>query len=410
MKNWLNLYVPLNETGFGTHGYNWARQMSWDLTSQGVNVCVIPIGGQISRPELRKQPVDAGLDTALMNSLSLQDRMDFSAPSVNLWHPNNMAQFGGKPRIGYTVWETTKLTDREIHHLDNLDYIVVPTQWHRELIWEQIPETGDQDRDNVLVWPEGVDQTKFHPNKGKGSMAEGQDDVFTFVNAGKWETRKGCEVLATAVGSLAVLTDQPFRLIGCWGNPWMNQQDYITSIENAYGRVGFGRAVPTQTSIGPGYRMTHRAKNIEVLFYNYLPNHQAVVDVYRAADAGVFPFFAEGWGLSITEMMAMGKPIVATQWGAPLEYLQNGNYYPISNGQEAQAYDGKWFRGNRGNWYQVSAGEVTSMMRTVMEDEDREKTGMKGATYVLENYTWADSTKIAVEDLQSLAILDLSPA
>lgn len=58
----------------------------------------------------------------------------------------------------------------------------------------------------------------------------------------------------------------------------------------------------------------------------YAPRHpEALPEVYRAADAIVFPVeWAEPWGLVPLEAMALGRPVLATGRGGSAEYLRDG--------------------------------------------------------------------------------------
>ena len=136
----------------------------------------------------------------------------------------------------------------------------------------------------------------------------------------------------------------------------MTQQDWLNDIQMSFSAAGFSRPQPAHSTRGSCYEMVCKTNpNAIVQFYSTLPSKEGVRDLYRCADAGVFPYFAEGWGLSTMEMMAMGKPVAATDWGAPCQYLTGSDvFYPIQLGHEAQAYDGKWFLGNKGKWFQLS--------------------------------------------------------
>lgn len=396
-NTWLNLFVPVNTTGYGTHGYFWSRMMAHQLTPYGIDVCVIPKGGRAQRPELEVQGI-TGLDGVLLDSIALQDQIRFDVPGICLWHPFDMAQFCGEPRIGYTVWETTKLTDREARHLSQLDYVAVPSEWHKQILDKQLGIAP-----TIFVWPEGVDENYYFPQEGKGPL---EMDGFTFLNIGKWEVRKGVKVLAMAYGQLARKFEGHLNLIGCWGNPWMNPRDWLGDIQQAFSAAGFGRVRPGQSMHGNCYEMVSSANPKAIVkFYDTLPRGDQVRDLYRSADAGVFPYFAEGWGLSVMEMMAMGKPVAATQWGAPCQYLgSSGTHYPISEGQEAQAYDGKWFRGNKGNWFQVSAEGLLKVMEKMIWESHLD-VGTAGAEHVRTNFSWKESTWKAIQDLKSLGLV-----
>ena len=50
----------------------------------------------------------------------------------------------------------------------------------------------------------------------------------------------------------------------------------------------------------------------------------------QAADAFVLPSRGEGWGRPHVEAMAMGLPLLATNWSGPTAYLDDSVGYPIA--------------------------------------------------------------------------------
>lgn len=51
--------------------------------------------------------------------------------------------------------------------------------------------------------------------------------------------------------------------------------------------------------------------------------------LYKAANAFVLPSRGEGWGRPMVEAMSMGMPTVITDWGAPTDYANSSNAWPI---------------------------------------------------------------------------------
>jgi glycosyltransferase involved in cell wall biosynthesis len=63
-----------------------------------------------------------------------------------------------------------------------------------------------------------------------------------------------------------------------------------------------------------------------------IDRHVPTVDLprlYAAAGAFVLPSRGEGWGRPHTEAMAMGLPVIATNWSGPTEYMTEHNSYPL---------------------------------------------------------------------------------
>ena len=402
MKNWLNLFLPVNSTGYGTHGYFWGRQLVYELTIRGVNCALVPRDGRLARTEFRREHID-GLDGVLIDAFKLQEDMRFDAPSVCLWHANDMARFCGKPRIGYTVWETTELTPRELNHLGQLAYIAVPTEWHKSNLLDSDFGT---DASKVFVWPEGVDPGYYHPpTSAAGEFTQFSDPTrITFGNVGKWEVRKGHKPLIRAFGRIAQEFDH-VRLVGLWGNPFMPEDQWFADVTRVVNQAGFTRPIPGPGSFGL-LRAVHNTKpDVYIDIYNYSQDKETVRELYTAIDCGVFPSFAEGWGLPTIELMAMGVPIIASAWGPPSAYLKQGCYLELK-GTEAQAFDGMWFHGDRGNWCQIDEDPIADQMRWFLENQDAAMTfGKEASEHVRQNFSWKKATLKVIKDLVGIDII-----
>lgn len=51
--------------------------------------------------------------------------------------------------------------------------------------------------------------------------------------------------------------------------------------------------------------------------------------LYRLCDACVSAHHAEGWGLSLSEAMACGKPVIATGWSGNMDFMDEDNSLPV---------------------------------------------------------------------------------
>ena len=415
MSGSINLFVPINGTGYGTHGYHWARNMVHRLARRNVRAVVVP-RGRHDRPELARQHPDP-LDTGLLEAIKNLDEIVFDDPGICLWHAHDMSQFCGGTRIGYTVWETSELSAHEVHHLSQLSHVAVPTRWHRDILLSVRDEDGEPPwpERNVLVWPEGVDTMTFTPSSQEGPVGDLADrEAFTFANIGKWERRKGQRQLITALGDVARDTlgeNRRIRLLAAWDNPWMRNDRWSQEIESACAAGGFARPKPVWGRKGGDqmYFATSHVQNpdVSIEIRTNLKDVSAVKEIYDAADAGVFPHYAEGWGLSICEIMAMGKPVAVTKWGAPLEYLRDGEYFPIEEGEMGQAYDGLFFHGNKGDWFQVRASCIAREMLSMLEakPKDLAEIGRLGAQRMHNDFTWQLSAEKTVASLEECGIL-----
>jgi glycosyltransferase involved in cell wall biosynthesis len=108
-----------------------------------------------------------------------------------------------------------------------------------------------------------------------------------------------------------------------------------------------------------------------VSFTGWLPQ-AACAERLRAADVLVLPSLLECGGAVVLEAMAMGKPVIATAWGGPLDYLDErcGVLVPPA-GREA-----------------LVRGLADAMVRLAASPELRRQLGGHGREKVLRDYDW----------------------
>ena len=56
---------------------------------------------------------------------------------------------------------------------------------------------------------------------------------------------------------------------------------------------------------------------------------QALPQLYKAADCFVLPTRGEGWGRPHVEAMAMGLPVIATNWSGSTAFLHENVSFPL---------------------------------------------------------------------------------
>jgi glycosyltransferase involved in cell wall biosynthesis len=97
----------------------------------------------------------------------------------------------GQPRIAHVVWETTKIPEPFLERLRNADELWTPSTWGKRIL----AKNGFAE-DRLRVVPSGGDVVRFHPKRK--SPRETESRPFRFLCVGKWEARKGIDVLVRA--------------------------------------------------------------------------------------------------------------------------------------------------------------------------------------------------------------------
>ena len=299
----INLTCPINNLGYGVTGFNILKA----LCAKGVNVCYWPIGQPTANTEQ-----DANIINECVNNAS---RFNPKSPSLRLWHQHDMAQhIGGGERIGFPIFELTRFSDIEKHQMSTLDKIIVCSEWAKSIVENEVPGSS------VYVAPLGVDSSVFNAKKNDARTTT------VFLNIGKWEIRKGHDILVDAFNTAFTDSDD----VELWmmnHNPFLDDKQH-SEWNNLY----------LNSNLGSKIKILPRVQQ-----------HQEVANIMQQADAGVFPSRAEGWNLEALEMMAMGKYVILTNYSAHTEFATDINSKLIHIDETEDAYDGIWFNG-QGQW------------------------------------------------------------
>jgi len=310
----LNLQAPINQLGYGVAGVNILKA----LQAQDVEVSFFPIG----QPQVTSQ-ADAD---AVRKGMQVAQTFDPQAPCIKIWHQNQMAErIGSGKFIGFPIFELDTFSDLEKHHLNSCDELMVCSQWAKNVAIDQCHKALKSSHKSLVhVVPLGVDAELFPPAPAK------QSDKIIFFNCGKWEIRKGHDILIQAFSKVVEEYDNVELWMMC-SNPF-NSQEENNRWQSLYNH--------------PKVKLIPRAET-----------QREVYNIMSQVDCGVFPSRGEGWNLELLEMMAVGKHVITTNYSAHTEFCSQENATLIPIKDVESAFDGKWFFG-QGNWAKIDDEEV----------------------------------------------------
>ncbi len=99
-------------------------------------------------------------------------------------------------------------------------------------------------------------------------------------------------------------------------------------------------------------------------------DRQEVVDLVAVCDAYASLHRAEGFGLTLAEAMALGKPVVATQWSGNADFMTPANSYPVGYRLVTLERDlGPYAAGGR--WADPDPDHAVEQLRRVVDDRGR---------------------------------------
>lgn len=356
----INLQVPINSLGYGIVGYN-----IWKELRKLKDVTLWPIGGQVHLPNEQAHK----LTEEIQQDILKQKGYSSIFPTLKVWHENQLAEHVGRGSLfAYPFFEINKFDMQRKTHLESVDYLFVSSEWAKDIVLDQTSLMSN----DIIVAPCGVDTSIFKP-LGQSMLPE-----CVFFNCGKWEIRKGHDVLMKAFTDAFPDGSERVELWMMTQNPFLNddEKNYWHSLMRADLRI---RHVP---------RVTYQEELNKIM---------------NKAFCGVFPSKAEGWNLELLEMMACGKHVIATNYSAHTEFCNSNNSFLIDIVEEENAFDGKWFKGDCGTWASLEGSaydQLVEHMRQVYRMWQSNKGIVNsGGVETAQKFSWKNTVKIIEENI-----------
>jgi len=353
MGNDLNFVCPINKLGYGYTGFNFTKSLSANLS-----IALFPLGN-VDFSLLETDDTSQIIKTSIENAKSYNK----NAPCIRLWHQHDLSMFvGSNIHIGYPIFELDTFTSEEKHQLNSCDALFVCSEWAEKICRSNnitVP---------IHIVPLGVDRSIFIDTEIK-------DGPTTFFNCGKWEIRKGHDILIKAWNKVFSDSDN-VMLYMCNSNPFLSAE---------------------QTDF---WKNLYKKQNIRIV--NRLPTSQDVATMMSMMDCGVFPSRAEGWNLEALEMLSSGKHLIITNYSAHTQFCNSKNSLLIDIDTIESANDGIWFN-NQGNWASFGNKQIAQLadyMRYIHELKQKGKLArnVEGVN-TANDFTWNNVSQILIGGL-----------
>ena len=293
----LNLNCPINTTSYGYVSSYFMKE----LLALGNEIMHIPIG---------QNTPDADVVFHVMKTLS-RPGFFHDAACLKIWHQNDLKQFfGSGKKIGFPIFELENFKPEEISSLRTPDELIVCSDWARSVIEASVPEK------NTHVVPLGYNDEIFKQTDLPYT------DCTIFGNFGKWDVRKGHDVLVEIFNKAFEPSDNVMLVM-------MPHNFFNSAAENNYWENK--------------YKSSKLSSKIQLL--GRQSNQRGVYDIMSQVHCGIFPSRAEGWNLEALEMLACGRHLIITNATAHTQFCNASNSMLIDVDEYESAYDGKWFDG-----------------------------------------------------------------
>tara|TARA_Y100000588_G_scaffold133008_1_gene145841 strand:+ start:7571 stop:8797 length:1227 start_codon:yes stop_codon:yes gene_type:complete len=171
----------------------------------------------------------------------------------------------------------------------------------------------------ILRIPNGVSLERFTKTQPSASLRKKYDlpqNAFLFLTVGRNHPKKGFKDLIRASSLLNATTSRPFAVAIAGAD--------THSLTNLISQEGLTGKIFCLGEIGSS------AQNVR---HTNWPSED-LVDLYKTADAFVFPSHIESFGIALVEAMAAGLPVITTDGPGCVDVVGNGAFgklVPVGN-------------------------------------------------------------------------------
>jgi len=334
-----------------------------DGANFGWAVCSNYIKSELSR---KIKVVDINDNKELLSQKLLDGKVFHTISNLNF---NKVFDISGRKNFGYAFFEN-ELTETSIQNSKKYDFIFAGSSWCLEKMY-------DSGITNCDVLLQGIDHGIFYPREEKTN-----NDVFVIFSGGKFELRKGQDLVLRAVKVL----QQKYKdvvLINAWYNSWTNTMQSMKLSRHIRYVFQGKNWTEIMSSI---YRVNGLDLN-RVITLPLVQNAE-MAGVYSQTDVGLFPNRCEGGtNLVLMEYMACGKPAIASFNTGQRDILTPGNSILLSDMTEFKVFndDNKLIA----DWEEPDFDEIISKLEYAYFNREEIKTiGQRGAQD-MRYYTWA---------------------
>lgn len=223
------------------------------------------------------------------------------------WHLLTPAQRqiiqSAKQKIGYWVWETDTLPYAWCHDLHSVDRIWAPSTYCAEVFRGSVDIPVD-------VVP--------HPVRVPADIGEfGRETLLSRL--GVDPTKR--VILYIFDGASYLIRKNPEALIHAFSASGLERDGWILllKVKHLNDRPKAGKALADLAKSTPG-----------IVLVDISLSADEVVQLFAAVDVYASPHCSEGFGLTVAEAMAVGKHVIATDFGGTKDFLRSDTGYPVA--------------------------------------------------------------------------------
>ncbi|HEX5586387.1 MAG TPA: hypothetical protein VFZ17_03705 [Acidimicrobiia bacterium] len=314
------------------------------------------------------------------------------APTIARMVPPRLPQvreaIGDGTLLWQTVWETDRLPQHWVPLLDDVDRVIVPTEWNRA-VFEASGVTAP-----VVVVP----HVACHPVPGDGGLPLGLPaDVVVFYTIGRWCLRK--QPAADLRAFLEAFTaDDPVALV-------IKTVPFTTFSE--CGEWARDSPLLGTTMLEVAHILRSYARPPLVLLESADWTADRIAGLHTRGDCFISLSHGEGWHIGAFDAAAYGNPVVMTGWGGQLAYLDPAASFLVDYVLEPARHVDNLSYSSDQHWATPSIDHAAALLREVAADVGaaRERAAPQRAR-VLHEYAPPRVVATLAEAVPELALVD----
>ena len=261
-------------------------------------------------------------------------------------------------RIGYWAWELPEFPDGWIQYASVYDEIWCPSDFCRNAMFPKLPCP-------VITMPHSIKMESvsddFHGLRSEMNLPK---DKFLFLccfDLGSYAPRKNPEAVIEAF------------LIACRDRSFADKAGLVLKMHGV-DRSNLHRELIREL----------KAEIPELYVIDRSLSRRKLTELQKCCDCFVSLHRSEGFGLSVAECMALGKPVISTDWSATSEYLDSETGCPVEfELVEIEESVGPYTKGQR--WANPDIHHAASWMKRLLNDEPYRTEISKNAAIRIDN-------------------------
>jgi len=318
------------------------------------------------------------------NGVEIMEGEGINTPCVSITIPDYWTMRSGnrhKPFLPFLVYEGTKLPANWIKQC-NSDYVtalLVPSNYVKEMA------ISNGINKPIHVIPHGYNADLFN-SKVKVLDKLKDDKSFKFLMVGGW--------------AQGILDRKGFQYAFKAYKDFFNEDDDVTLVFKINMNYNPGLDVNRELA-KMGYDDNTNVK------ISYIPDNltdSEMVSLYKTCDCLIAPSMSEAFNLPVLESLAVGIPVIVTNYGGPLDFVNESNGWLVnvekmvkSNGLPHYLYEDTL-------WAEPSVNDLGLKMRIAFSDKVLLKKKSRSCKKSVKGFTWNDSAKKLIKVLKTYGV------